>query len=83
MKFREDIKEGYAVRARWLGWGKVLRGKDVVGTYFFIQLPVYKMVHDLVRNRMAMGKLTLAQICRKRGDFWENEQYRVDWWIVA
>lgn len=68
---------------RWLGWGNIKdSGGDLLGTYFFIKLPFYKMVQDYAwaRERMVMGQLRFMHICF-RNTFtldWENEKYRFD-----
>lgn len=76
--FREDIKEGFPLTRRWLGWGDVRdwRTNELIGTYFFIQFPSYKMVLDCVTDKMVMGKLTFTILCCKKNYFsWADERY--------
>lgn len=75
MKFREDIQEHGCITRRWLGWGKILRHGRDVGSYFFIALPVYKMVQDYRRDEMVMGKLVFWEVLRDG----ENEKYRLEY----
>lgn len=80
MKFREDIQEGMAITQRWLGWGDILSGERRIGSYFFVQIPSYKMVNDWSVDRMVWGKLTFAEVLRYDGR--TPAKYIFDYWPI-
>lgn len=85
MKFREDIEVNSGITIRWVGWGDLLDHGRKVGSYFFIQLPIYRLIPDAhswqwnsEKIPKVWGKLTFLEVLRDG----HNESYRLDYWPV-